>query len=142
MRSHDLLLAVLGTMDRQRVEGRTRFMQLAFLLVHETDVDVEYEFRRRNYGPYSDGVHDDLERLDEEGLIDIRRTTTDSGNVKYEYAATGRGEEEAEAVLNELERHEADAVVSLAENYGDMPIFILLDHVYREYPEFAEKRAA
>lgn len=142
MHPQDLLLAVLGATDRQRVEGRTRFMKLVFLLDQETDVDVDYEFDGYKHGPFTREVLDDLEELDRKGLIDAQKTSTSSGNVMYNFKVTSQGEREVDRIRNRRDEDIVSEIERIVNEYGNKPIFVLLDYVYDEYPDFAEKSAA
>jgi len=143
MTPKDLLLAVLGSSDGQMVEGRTRFMKLIFLLEEEAEeLNVDYRFRPHEHGPFSKKVLDDLEALESKGLVDIDKSSTRSGNVKYNLRLTEMGEKELERLSDEMGEEEHSDIEDIVEDYGDMPIFVLLDYVYDEYPEASNKSAA
>lgn len=143
MTPQDLLLAVVGNSDGQMVEGRTRFMKLIFLLEEEAEeLNVDYDFCPHEHGPFSKEVLDDLEALESKGLVDINKTSTRSGNVKYNLKLTERGEKEFKRLSAEMEEEERSDIMDIIDDYGDMPIFVLLDYVYDEYPEASNKSAA
>ena len=80
----DLLLLLLFSQgqseeEAEPIEGRTRLMKLLFLLQFQKEFPVDkileshskYEFQAYHYGPFTKDVFNDLEFLENVGLIDV-----------------------------------------------------------------------
>ena len=136
-------LALLYAADDHRIEGRTRFQKLVFLLQEEAlDEDIDtYEFIEYDYGPFAKEVLDDLERFESEGLVKIEKTTTLGGSKRYNHELTDEGVRLFEDLLEQVHLIEViyDAAEEVIEEYNEKPLFEVLDHVYEEYPQYQEK---
>jgi len=141
-----LPMALLYACDGEEIEGRTRLQKLVFLMEQEIDDEIEqvlqspkYSFVPYDYGPFSRELYDDLDRLEEDGLIEVEEEDTTDGKVKYTYRLTEEGESWVQLQLSE---HSPGAVFQFAEElkgtYNDMLLSDLIDRVYAEYPEYAE----
>ncbi|MEZ3115946.1 hypothetical protein RYH80_08445 [Halobaculum sp. MBLA0147] len=151
-----LPLALLYTAGGE-IRGKTRFQKLAFLSERELDRwDVDaYDFVAYDYGPFSKSLLEETESLEAEGLVEITRRKTFGGKERYDYRLTQRGHEtyednrpneewdesnEPEDVSDGTDRfrcieHVADRVTG---DFAEMPVSNLIDHVYDEYPKYAE----
>ena len=141
-----LPLALLYADEEHRIDGRTRFQKLIFLMQMEGNLNDlaptdTYRFEPYDYGPFSSTLYDDLDIHIERGLIDDSKEELDEEDdiVKYEYQLEPEGQEFIEEELSEgeLERivNEAKRIVR---EYGDMPLPELIDLVYSKYPDYAE----
>lgn len=138
-------LAILRAMNGQ-VKGRTRMMKLVFLvedrLVNE-DVDlnetVDMEFYPYDYGPFSKVLLEDLEKLDDESVINISQSRTFKSN-RYDYEFTDGGESAFNDLVDENESVETvvDTAEDVVEEFGSFRIRDLLDYIYEEYPQYQE----
>jgi uncharacterized protein YwgA len=141
-----LPMALLDACEGSCVEGRTRLQKLVFLMEQELDEvsaasldSPDYNFIPYDYGPFSKKLYDDLDSLEEAGLIEVEEEPMADGKVKYTYQLTERGQS---WVQNQLADSSADKAHSLAEGlaaeYDDMLLSDLIDEVYAEYPEYAK----
>lgn len=141
-----LPMALLDASDAGQIEGRTRLQKLVFLMEQELDEvptasldDSDYNFIPYDYGPFSKELYDDLDSLEEAGLIEVEEEPMADGKLKYVYHLTEKGQS---WVQNQLTDSSADKAHSLAEGlaseYNDMLLSDLIDEVYAEYPEYAE----
>lgn len=138
-------LAVLRAMDGE-VKGRTRMTKLVFLvedrLVNE-DVDlnetVDLEFYPYDYGPFSKVLLNDLEKLDEERVIDINQGRSFRSK-RYDYKFTEPGEAAFENLVedNDDVAQIAELADEVAAEFGDFGIRGLLDYIYEEFPQYQE----
>ena len=138
-------LAVLRAMDGE-VKGRTRMTKLVFLvedrLVNE-DVDlsdtVDLEFYAYDYGPFSKVLLNDLEKLDEEGVISISQGQSFRGK-RYDYKFTEPGEAAFEDLVgtNDDTATIAETADEVVAEFGSFGIRELLDYIYEEFPEYQE----
>lgn len=141
-----LPLALLYADEEHRIDGRTRFQKLTFLMQKEGGLDDldpsdTYRFEPYDYGPFSSSLYDDLDDLIEEGFIADSMEKLDENDdiVKYEYQLVQEGqqfidEHQSETELQEIVR-EAKRII---DEYGDMELPDLIDIVYSRYPDYAE----
>lgn len=137
-----LPLAILYADGEDAVEGITRFQKLVFMAQRKTDeLDVdEYEFEPHDYGPFSKGLYDDIDELDEKDYIDCQTERTPSGSVKYTYELNEKGEEFLKFIYGvrqdsgEIQVRELE---DLKQQYNDMPLLEFIQEVYDEFPEMA-----
>lgn len=143
-----LPLALLDAAEEGRIEGRTRFHKLVFLLQEEgiTHLPEKYQFRPDNYGPYSRELSRDLNSLKRDGDISVEVVRAFNGSEKYIYEITTQGNDklndlfsDQESWLHGMEPRIKDAAAEIIHDYNTTRLFDLLDHVYDEYPDMAEK---
>lgn len=150
-----LLLAAPTDLEqaRHRINGITRLEKLLFLAVREADINAlvndDYEFKPYHYGPYSKKVYEEVEVLEQAGLVREERAL--GGELLDEMegaAATGEDREGVErrfvltddgkAVAELLSGRNPEAVKRLANiknQYAGMPLPRLVRYVYESYPD-------
>lgn len=103
----DLVLLLLALEDASRpnqgIGGLTRLQKLLFLLEKEAGLKVKdgFDFKPYKAGPYSSKLYDDLEFLENLGLI---RSTVSGRATEQEAAEIDLSFEDLISPLNELER--------------------------------------
>lgn len=134
--------------DEEPIEGRTRLQKMVFLMQKELEkrdqsgaVELEYDFIPYDYGPFSKELYDDLDTMIDQEFVDDTEEPLRSGKVKYIYEIEDNGEE---LVDSEAEKWEdIDAIMQLAQEikqeYNDMLLSELIEYVYSEYPDYAER---
>lgn len=137
----DLIPLALLRASGGEIRGKTRLQKLAFLLDEEQlgDRFDAYTFKKYDYGPFSKQLLEDVEDLEEKGLVDIHRTRTVGGNMRYDYKLSDSGmevvknintDDDALVVFNDAEE--------IASEYGDLPLRKLIELVYDKHPEYTE----
>ena len=152
-----LLLAAPGptAAPAGRIDGITRLEKLLFLVHKETDVPEAvqdpFQFQPYNYGPYSKGVYEAVELLEEARLLREERVlegnTLDEMEEAFAIASEREGverrfflTEQGSAVAGLLARQHPDVFGKLAEvkqKYSSMPLRQLIRYVYSRYPDSA-----
>jgi uncharacterized protein YwgA len=151
----------------EEVSGRTRLQKLLFLLTQHLQADVQARFEAFHYGPFEENLNADIEFLTAEGLVEgpgslaeIELGDGDRGArlVEWVRARTGPANELVESYrltkrgMDWVQRFLADPTVGreeprarlfeesarLKERFGRVSLDALIDHVYDEYPEYAE----
>lgn len=143
-----LPLALISANDGDPIEGRTRLQKMVFLMQKELEkrdqsgaVGLDYNFIPYDYGPFSKELYDDLDAMIDQEFVEDTEEPLQSGKVKYIYEIEDGGEDlvDSEAETSE----DVDAIIQLAqeikEDYNDMLLSELIEYVYSEYPEYAEK---
>jgi len=135
-------LALLYESDGYRIEGRTRFQKLVFLTkeaVTREGIDL-YDFIKYDYGPFSKELLDDLEWLEEKGLVEIKKRPTFGGNTRYDHELTGNGAAIFEGLKDSDDTVErvAEVAAEIENEYNGWSIRRLLDYIYSEFPEYQE----
>lgn len=136
-------LALIYEADDHKIEGKTRLQKLAFLTkeqLEELGVDL-YEFMEYDHGPFSKKLFQDLEMYERKGLVEIERVPTFSRNHRFDYSLTPEGVEVFEGLIeeNETAREVTEAASNVIDEYNDLSIRALMNHVYETYPRFKEK---
>lgn len=148
-----LPLALLAASDGE-VRGKTRLQKLAFLTEQELieqGIDT-HEFVPYDYGPFSKDLMEDVEMLESEGLVKINVRQTFGGDDRYDYRLTKLGRETYEENDPDYDWETVDDVTDgqdrfvcidhfardVTQDFGEMPLSNLIDHVYTEHPEYAE----
>lgn len=153
-----LLAAPTDVVEAQgRINGVTRLEKLLFLAAKEEDINAfvedDYEFVAYNFGPYSKKVYQEVEVLEQSGLVrEERAYGGETLDEMEEIAATGGEREgierrfsltdEGRAVAELLGSRNPEAVAKLGrikDEYARMPLARLVRYVYRSFPEYAEK---
>jgi uncharacterized protein YwgA len=169
----DLLLLLLYAQgysgeDHESIQGRTRLMKLLYLLSRERKIESAiglakgYSFEAYHYGPFSKELFDDVEFLQNVGLIVITSKGI-AGPVEEDEAnkvidAVSVGAEEDEFVVEESVYKLSDAGVKFVreklipsvsqanfqvfkdvkKQFGSVPLNSLLKYVYTKYPDSAK----
>ncbi len=137
-----LPLSLLMANSGEKIEGRTRMQKLVFLMQEEYNqadrLPGTYTYVPYDYGPFARDLYDDLDRLEEQGVIEEEREQMADGSYKYNYVLTDK----ANQYLSRFSEEELETTRRLAEQikseFNDTRLPKLLDYVYSEYPEYAE----
>jgi hypothetical protein len=119
--------------------GKTKLQKIAFLIQMESKLDF-YDFRRQYYGPHSRDLDNDI--LSHPELIDMRVSPNlaHPERISYMFRVTDKGfriKKELEKGLDERRAMDAESALRRC---SAMPMEQLLDKVYANYVEFADKR--
>jgi len=117
--------------------GKTRLQKLIFILKNRTkeDIDLEYGYEIYLHGPFSADLVRLVNQLIDQGFIEEKQRTTQTGNMLFEYQVTPRGR----AFIGELESKRCisqsltKAIDDVVENYGYIPLPILIEHAYETF---------
>ena len=143
-----LPLALMDAKDGEPIEGRTRLQKMVFLLQKELEQREQfggtvptYDFIPYDYGPFSRDLYDDLDAMIDQQFVDDAEEPLQSGKVKYIYEIEDDGQE---LVKSEVKRwEEVQEVLNVAREvkreYNDMLLSDLIEFVYSEYPDYAER---
>jgi uncharacterized protein YwgA len=133
-------LALLYASGRE-VKGKTRLQKLAFLLDEEElgDQFKAYSFKKYDYGPFSKQLLQDTERLKRDGVVEIDKTRTFSGNSRYDYELEEDWIEDVEYLAEDDDISEIfEAAEKIVEKHEGKSIRDLVEYIYNEYPEYEE----
>lgn len=141
-----LLFRYAGT-----INGVTKLQKLLFLVEQETEFFNEYEdvvsfnFAPYKMGPFSENVYTEIQFLREMGAIETEPMESKFG-AEYDaslsnkrFSITPKGMKiatELEVILEPKYRYELSELIA---EYNSMDLGKLLEYVYKEYPEFADK---
>jgi uncharacterized protein YwgA len=154
------------------IDGRTRLMKLLFLLQQDYPVEkiltssCKYDFQAYHYGPFTKDVYNDLEFLENVGLIEassrgiiaspveqneeeqlVENTSIGESkedlNITFEEERFKLTERGLNFVINDLLTvvpHELlQDICELKSKFLSQPLISLLRYVYNKYPEYANK---
>ena len=117
------------------VRGRTRLTKEIFLFQSmEPSVDVKYDFKPYDYGPFAQPLLSDLEELLASGLVQA-----DDSQARGLYSLTPGGVELAKSLWDSEPEKIRRRIFDVKVRFNRMPLAALLSYVYDRYPRFAEK---
>jgi uncharacterized protein YwgA len=124
-----------------RMEGKTRFQKLVYLVQKEANrcnvPASSFKYEIYYYGPFSPELSTALENLKETDLIEEETEITPSGYTRYVYSLTEKGKKlledakERRLVSKKLER----IVTGIKKDFGEMELSELVKEAYREFSE-------
>lgn len=138
-------LTILYESEEGEIDGITRLQKLVFLVQEEGDIDREYDFRPKHYGPHSNPLYDDIDRLVDEGFVEQKQVEMGGrvGNDKQIYRITEDGRQIVEHAANggdklDIPEGLRDTIREIVGEYEHVSLYDMLKQVYSEYPETAQ----
>ena len=160
-----MLLAAPGARGKEGepIQGTTRLQKLVFLLEHEANLKPtkgdDFDFTAWKFGPVSKELYDDLEKLENLGLLESEPVSEPSKTELDEYGLSFddlMGEEESQSRdsfeekryrLSEkglkwvrdrgLHTEAFEKIKKVKEKYGALSLQDLLHYIYTKFPEMA-----
>jgi len=120
-------------------ESMTRLMKFIFLLEKEFGITTNYEFIWYKYGPFSKDVLNDVDALEQSGLLELDEELLGyheaSGEpiVRKKIILTKKGKQIARDLLFNTAQGIVDKLKSIIKKYYGEPLKKLLDHIYSKY---------
>ncbi len=161
-----MLLAAKGYRgeDAEAIQGTTRLQKLLFLVEREASLKAkegtDFKFEAWKYGPVSKELYDDLEKLENLGLLESEPVSAPSSPEIDEYGLSFddlMGDEESQARENSEEKtyrlsekgiewvrknltdksraQAFDKIRRIKEKYGALSLQDLLHYVYTKFPD-------
>ena len=121
--------------------GRTRIQKIAFLTSQMMDMDDKYDFHPHLFGPYSNQLARDLQRLVNWKYVNESKGSFDhnvAGSLStFHYTLSRDGEK----FLGELTLPIVveSCIDELVNEFKNVPLNQLLRHVYESHPAFASR---
>jgi uncharacterized phage-associated protein len=159
-----MLLAAPGARGKEGepVQGTTRLQKLLFLMEHEANLKAtkgkDFDFEAWRFGPVSKELYDDLEKLENLGLLQSEPVSQPSEAELDEYGLSFddlMGEDEAQSRdsfeekkyrltaegLQWVREHELHTetfskIRKIKEKYGALSLQDLLHYVYTKFPRY------
>lgn len=118
-------------------ESATKLQKIAFLSIHENNLEAFTDFTWYHYGPFSRELQNTVEELSENGLVieeELNRTSY-SG---HEYtlkrlSLTPKGKQIANTIVAEMNMNNKSSLLETIDKYGDKSLGKILQYVYRAY---------
>ena len=164
----DILMMLLGSggtgnPSREAIQGTTRLQKLLFLIEKEAGIKAtdgkDFEFSAYKFGPVSKELYDDLEKLENLGLLEAKGVAEPSESELGEYDLSFddlMGEEEKESkeaieerrfkltskgmewlnkrIIPRVDPDVSEKIRKVKSKYGSCALSDLLYHVYTKYP--------
>jgi uncharacterized protein YwgA len=164
----DVLLVLLyagSKKIRETIAGITKLEKLVYLLKKETSlsklVDENFTYEPYHFGPYSAEVLDNIEALEELGLVkaisvpsesyveesdryqvgaQVKESDTDSnapqqiGNMDV-FELTDDGVKVAQTLFKSMDHQQQQEITQLKDRFNSLDLRQLLRYVYTKYPE-------
>jgi len=102
----ELLILLLKYSTDNKIEGRTRFQKIVYLLKELSGINFSYDFKPYFYGPYSSELQNDINLLTELGVCreEIKTVAVDIiPGWKYTYILSDAGKKLAEYIEKKLD---------------------------------------
>jgi len=176
----DIILLLLFSPGKSQeknepVSGRTRLMKLVFLFKKELmshlpsfkDIDAQrqHDFKAYHFGPFSKDVFDDIQFLENVGLVDeksggelsmaelsesqlfyddllLQYIGSQEESVDYSepvFKLSDKGIDFVRQLYDQLESKEHMKLKEFKSTYNSIPLSTLLRYVYKNYPESASE---
>jgi len=155
--------------EAEPINGRTRLMKLLYLLQTESstikllELKKAYDFKPYNYGPFTKDVYDDLEFLENVGLIEIVNkgyaSPVEQNEGEKVIDDTSLGDDEDASILINEESYKLTSrgldftkkklaptvpeqvikeIHNLKTKFANMPLTSVLRYVYINHPDSAQ----
>jgi uncharacterized protein YwgA len=139
MKEKQFLLLLIGSFGHS-IEGETRLQKLVFLAKEEYGIQLPFEFKWSNYGPFSGDLRDYLQKMEIEGLLEQREVEMESHAGPYMirvFTLTEKGKRELSSIEKE-HQSEDESINKLFERFGQKRLHDILAYVYGRYEETEE----
>lgn len=142
------LLTLVAEQQRRTAAplGITSLMKYTFLAQQEGQtlhqpINQFYDFVPYHFGPFAKDIYGDLEQLEAEGWLTIRRASEDDPTApeKVEISLSPERAGLVNEAIAELNAQERVDLVAAVEAYGGLSHKDLLVMVYEKYPAYARK---
>lgn len=155
-RRRDLLILFLFILGK-RIMGITRLMKYLFLLAKEKEINRYlknfYSFTPHRLGPFDKRLYEDLNLLQEEGLVEkiaVKRIRLnpmekeiadffEPDNGLTEYRLTEKGGKLAKGLIKMVDKEIIKGMEEIKLKYGKYPLLKLLAYIYENYREYRNK---
>lgn len=128
-----LLLYLIG--KAKKIEGKTRFQKLVFLLQKEKKIPFNYNYYPYQKGPLSFELIEDINSLISNGLV-IESISPTAYRPRYDYSLSPIGKEYVNSVVekdvNYLDKQKINGILN---RWNNVVLNKLLDYVHKRYPE-------
>jgi len=122
------------------VRGKTRLQKEVFLTqksLREAGIFTYYPFRPYKLGPYSKELYDDIEYMEYEGVLEVRRANMGENGIYAEFRITEKGRREIEEKLkNEVLKEAHGVAENVKKQFNDMNLVDLVRLTHGLYPEY------
>lgn len=138
-----LLLLYAEGSSKQKCEiikGKTRLQKEVFLTqkkLRDVGVFTYYPFRPYKLGPYSKELYDDIELMEYEGVIEVRKIDLEDKGIYAEFQITDKGKREIEKKINERKLHKAfEVATEIKKSFNSLDVVKLVKLTHERYPEY------
>jgi uncharacterized protein YwgA len=123
----------------KKVNGRTRFQKLMFLIQKKTETDktegLDFKFEIYLYGPFSRELSSAIDDLVNKRYLEEGKTETGLGYTRYEYKLTEKGRHllayaKGKKLVSTSIQH---AINEIAKDYGETALPELVEKAYEEF---------
>ncbi len=141
LRRQDWLLLFLGAEGGQHLTDQIRVMKGMFLLDRSAGHPAQelYQFDAYAYGPFDSAVYRDLDALQLQGLVHVTRHM---GSSRRTYELTDAGRERFAELVESTPPAQFALVQDAKVRVTSLGFEELLEQIYEEYPDYAEKSVA
>jgi len=122
------------------VKGKTRLQKEVFLTqksLRDADIFTYYPFRPYTLGPYSKELYDDIEWMEYEGVLEVRKIDLGERGIYAEFGITDKGRMEIEEKIERLNLDKAFRVAEeIKSRFNTISVVDLVRLTHDLYPEY------
>lgn len=116
------------------INGRVQLQKLLFLLEKNYKIPTGYYFIPYRFGPYSEAIQQDLDRLVEYGYVEHGIVKKSNNETLHRYCLTEFGEQ---FLLDlDVDPFFEEVIQDLCQDFHKYNMLQLIEYVYEHYPEY------
>ena len=119
------------------VYGGTFIQKLFFLIENELFTDLDLNYIKYHYGPFSRDLRNDVDELVEQGLI-RESINISHGHEGHCYELTAKGKNEIQSITDSIDKKKVKELQEFCSQYINYKPSELLRLVYSKYPDWTE----
>ena len=141
----DMLLLLLfaegpSKQKGETIKGKTRLQKEVFLTqkkLRDVGIFTYYSFKPYKLGPYSKELYDDIELMEYEGVIEVRRVDMGQEGVFAEFQITSKGKSEIENKIRTKQLQKAfEVATEIKTRFNTLDVVELVKLTHEQYPEY------
>jgi len=154
----ELLIVLLYSNNKEKIEGITRLIKLIFLLIKEggfSEFEKEVDFEAYHYGPWSAEIYLDYTKtLEEIGIIKIEEKESIEPDIDTIYfsdveelregkmkifSLTKKGEKVGKVLFERLTEEEKKKIEEIKRGWNHRSLNELIEYIYYKYIGYTKK---
>lgn len=129
-----LALTVVNAFPESRLTGQTRFQKCVYFVQKEEIGTTVYDYTVEDYGPFSQELYADVQKLVACDFLNAIEETTQLGNTRTVYAMTDKGNRAIKNSPTSAFPYTEQTVQENIDKHKDKTVWDILDYLSNEYP--------
>jgi len=132
---NDMILVVIDTLGY--IYGRTYIQKLFFLIENELFKNINLNYIKYRYGPFSRTLRNEIENLNRTNLLN-ESTNTFNGHEGHCFQLSFKGKNEVKKIKQKYLDSEIMKLIEFCRKFQNYSPSDILRYVYAEYPQWTE----